>query len=185
MAVHVDAVIPVHPLTVNDLDRMVEIGVVAPDDRIELLDGVLVEMTPQSEAHMYAIRRFAALAQPAVAAAGLELSPQCPLRLPSSISQPEPDFAVIPITPRDERPGDALLVVEVASSSRAVDLGPKAAIYAAAGIPEYWVLDVERREMVVHRGPVDGRYTSLRTLGERDTASADAVDLAVALSALL
>jgi len=170
MAVHVDASLPVHPLTVDDLAAMVAAGILGEDDRVELLDGVLIEMSPHGEPHMYAIRRFTALAMPAVAAAEMELSPQCPLGVRSPISQPEPDFAVIPRTPRTAKPADAVLVLEISSSSRAIDLGVKAAVYARADIPEYWVLDVERRELIVHREPRDGRYSSVRTLGEHDTS---------------
>ena len=185
MPVHVDASLPVHPLTVDDVDAMVDAGILGEDDRVELLDGVLVEMSPQSDPHMYAIRRLNALALPAVAAAGMELSPQCPLGVRSPISQPEPDFAVIPRTPRDAKPARALLVVEISKSSRRLDLGRKAELYAEADIPEYWVLDVERRELVVHRDPRDGHYTSVHTLGEHDTATAVAIDLSVPLAELL
>jgi len=185
MPVYVDAALPVHPLTVDDLDRMVAAGILGEDDRVELLDGVLVEMSPQGDPHMYAIRRFNALAMPAVAAAGMELSPQCSLSVRSPLSLPEPDFAVIPMTPRDAKPAEAVLVVEIAISSRAIDLGRKAAIYAGAGIPEYWVLDVGRRELVMHRDPLDGRYAAVTTLGEHETAQALALDLAVPLADLL
>jgi len=78
-----------------------------------------------------------------------------------------------------------VLVVEISQSSRQLDLGRKAELYAEADIPEYWVLDVKRRELIVHRDPRDGRYTSVRTLGEHDTATAVAVDLAVPLAELL
>ena len=185
MPVQVDPQLPVHPLTVDNLAAMVDAGILGEDDRVELLDGVLVEMSPQSEPHMYAIRRFNELVMPAITAAGMELSPQCPLGVRSPISQPEPDFAVIPRTPRDERPANAVLVVEISNSSLRLDLGRKAEIYAEAGIPEYWVLDVERRELVVHREPVDGRYTSVRTLNDGATVTAVALGLTVRVSTLL
>ncbi len=185
MAVHVDPVIPVHPVTVAELDRMVQAGIYGEDDHIELLGGVLVEMSPHGEPHMYAIRRFTALAMPAVAAAGMELSVQCSLDVLSPISLPEPDCAVIPMTPRDRKPGAAVLVVEVSLSSRRVDLGPKAAIYAVAGIPEYWVLDIDRRELVVHRAPRDGRYEDVSRHGSNETVAAVGLDLSVAVAELL
>jgi len=185
MPVHVDASLPVHPLTADDVDAMVEADILGEDDRVELLDGVLVEMSPQGPAHAAAIRRLTVLLAPLVAAAGLELSPQCPLGVRSPISQPEPDLAVIPSVPRGEHASRALLVVEISKSSRQLDLGRKAELYAEADIPEYWVLDVERRELVVHREPRGGRYTSVHTLGEHDTATAVAIDLSVPLAELL
>jgi Uma2 family endonuclease len=157
MAVHVDASLPVHPLTVDDLAAMVRCGILGEDDRVELLDGVLVEMSPQSPGHAAAVRRLNALLAPLTAAAGLELSPQCPLDVGSRLSQPEPDLAVVPAAGWDTHPGHALLVIEVSVSSRTVDLGRKAAIYAAAGIPEYWLIDPLRREAAFHRLGADGR----------------------------
>jgi len=185
MPVHDDASVPLHPLTVTDVDAMLEAGILDPDDHVQLLDGLLVEMSPQGNSHAYAIRRLSALAFPAAAAAGLELSIQAPLDVGSPSSLPEPDVAVIPVTGRDARPAMALLVVEMGATSLRLDLGRKAAIYATAGIPDYWVLDVRRRVLVVHREPLDGRYSRVYELGEHDTVTAVAVDLVVAVSALL
>lgn len=186
MAVHVDASLPVHPLTVDDLDAMVRAGILDEDDHIELLDGVLVEMSPQGERHAVAIRRLNMLLAPIAAAAGMEVSPQCPLNVISPISQPEPDLAIVPATTWDgghaARP---LLVIEVSVTSRAVDLGRKAAIYAAAAIPEYWVLDLDRRRLVVHRDPVDDRYEQVEQLTDLDTATAVRLPLTVEVAYLL
>jgi len=186
MAVHVDASLPVHPLTVDDLDAMVRAGILDEDDHIELLDGVLVEMSPQGERHAVAIRRLTMLLAPIAAAAGMEVSPQCPLNVISPISQPEPDLAIVPATAWDgghaARP---LLVIEVSVTSRAVDLGRKAAIYAAAAIPEYWVLDLDRRRLVVHRDPVNDRYEQVEQLTDLDTATAVRLPLTVEVAYLL
>jgi Uma2 family endonuclease len=185
MAVHVDPSLPVHPLTVTDVEAMVGTGILDPTDRVQLLDGVLVEMSPQGNSHAYAIRRLSALAFPAVADAGLELSIQSPLDVGSSISLPEPDLAVIPVTARDERPAGALLVVEMGATSLRLDLGRKAEIYATAGIPEYWVLDVDQRVLVVHREPLDGQYRHIRQRAEEETVHAAALELAVPVAVLL
>jgi len=185
MPVHMDTSLPVHPLTITDVTEMLRAGIIAEDDHIELLDGVLVAMSPQREPHAYAIRRLNALVGPVAAAAGLELSIQAPLDVGSAISLPEPDVAIVPVTARDRHPSGALLVVEMGATSLALDLGRKAAIYAAAGVPDYWVLDVERRVLVVHREPVDGCYAHVRTVSARATVTAAAVDLAVPVSALL
>lgn len=185
MPVHIDASLPVHALSVTDVGEMVRAGIIDPEDRIELLDGVLVDMSPQGETHAYAIRRLNALAGPVVEAAGLELSIQAPLDVGSAISLPEPDVAIVPVTGRDRHPSGALLVVEMGATSLSLDLGRKAAVYATGGVPDYWVLDVERRVLVVHREPVDGRYTRVSTLGERETVTAATVELAVPVSALL
>ena len=185
MAVHVDASLPVHPLTVEDVAAMVRCGILGEDDRVELLDGVLVEMSPQSPGHAAAVRRLIMLLAPAAAAAGLEVSPQCPLDVASPISLPEPDVAVAPAGGWDAHAGQALLVIEVSVTSRAVDLGRKVAIYAAAGIPEYWVVDLESRRLIVHRDPVDDAYTSVASLTDAATVEAARLPLTVAVADLL
>ena len=185
MAVHVDASLPVHPLTVDDLAAMVDTGILGEDDKVELLDGVLVEMSPQGPAHLEAVTRLTMLLVPVAAEAGLVVNPQCPLDVGSAISQPEPDQAVAPPGGWDAYPAGALLVVEVSVTSRAVDLGRKAAIYAAAGIPDYWVLDLEHRRLVVHRDPVDDRYAAVESLTDADVVTAARLPLSVAVAELM
>jgi Uma2 family endonuclease len=184
MAVHVDAALPVHPLTVTDLYAMLEAGILEEDDHVELLDGVLVEMSPQSPRHAYALRELTMLAAPVVATAGLRLIVQGPLDVGSPITLPEPDLAIVPVTPIDRHPSGALLVVEMGNTSLRIDLGPKARIYAEAGVPDYWVLDVARREIVVHREPAGSRYEQIRRVGADATLTAVAVALTVAVADL-
>jgi Uma2 family endonuclease len=185
MPVHVDSSLPVHPLTIVDVYEMLRVGILDEDDHIELIDGVLVEMSPQGTPHAYALRRLSVLAAPVVAAAGLELSIQAPLDIGSDISLPEPDLVIAPLATRDSHATGALLVAEMGATSLAIDLGRKADIYATAGVPDYWVLDVKRRRLVVHRDPRDDRYSSVRTLDAGATVTAVALDLAVPVSALL
>ena len=185
MAVHVDASLPVHPLTVDDVTAMVDAGILGEDDKVELLDGVLVEMSPQGPQHLAAVTRLNMRLVPIAAAAGLILTPQCPLDVLSPISLPEPDIAIAPDPGWDAYPVRAVLVIEVSVTSRAVDLGRKAAIYAAAGIPEYWVLDMADRRLVVHREPADGSYADIAALTDADTVTAACLPLTVAVAALL
>ncbi len=185
MAVHVDPALPVRALTIADVDAMVAAGILGEDDRVELLEGALVEMSPQSEAHAYAIRRLTMLLAPAAAAADLILLVQLPLLVGSSRSRPEPDLAIVPDGPRDRHGSDAVLAVEVSVSSRRIDLGPKARIFATAGVPEYWVLDIEGRELVVHRAPGADGYAEVERFGEDATVAARSVVLTVPVAALL
>ncbi len=185
MAVHVDASLPVRPLTIDDVQAMVRAGILAEDDRVELLDGVLVELSPQSPAHLHAVTRLNMLVVPIAAAAGLVLNPQCPLDVASPISLPEPDLAVAPAGGWDAYPAQALLVIEISVTSRAVDLGRKAAIYAAAGIPDYWVLDITRRRLVVHRDPVDDRYTTIEVVADTGVITAARLPLTIAVAEVL
>ena len=185
MAVHIDASLPVHPLTVDDVMAMVDAGILGEDDKVELLDGVLVEMSPQGSQHLIAVSRLNMRLVPIAAAAGLILTPQCPLDVLSPLSLPEPDIAIAPDPGWDSYPVQAVLVIEVSVTSRAVDLGRKAAIYAAAGIPEYWVLDLTDRRLVVHRDPIEGRYTDIAPLTDVDEVTARRLPLTVAVAELL
>ena len=185
MPVHVDETLPLHPLSVSDVLEMVEAGILGADDHVELLDGVLVEMSPQGPPHAYAIRELTSLAFPAAATAGLQLSIQGPVDVGSPISLPEPDLAIVPVTGRDEHPRNPVLVVEMGATSLRIDLVRKARIYATGNVPEYSVLDVEARALIVHRAPHHGAYTDVRAFGESETVAAVALDLTVAVASLL
>jgi len=185
MPVHVDETLPLHPLTVTDVMGMVDVGILDEDDHVELLDGVLVEMSPQGSRHAYAVMELTAIAAPVVSAAGLRLSIQGSVDVGSPISLPEPDLAIVPVAAPDALPRNPLLVVEMGATSLRIDLVRKARIYATGNVPEYWVLDVERRALIVHRAPQDGFYTDVRTLGETDTATAEKLDLIVPVASLL
>ena len=185
MVTRVDAALPIRALTVTDVDAMLQAGILSEDDHVELLDGVLVEMSPQGPPHAYALRELTMMAAPVAASAGLELSIQAPLDVGSPVTLPEPDFAIVPATPIDRHPSGALLVAEMGNTSLAMDLGPKARIYAAAAIPEYWVLDVNRREIVVHREPSGSAYRVVWRAGAGETLTAVAVDLAIPVASLV
>lgn len=185
MAVHVASDLPIHPLSVDDVQRMVEAGILGEDDRVELIDGVLVEVSPQGPRHAHAVRRLIAMAVPAAAAAGLEVAPQVPVLVESRFSLPEPDLAITPPGTPDRHSAQAVLVVEVALSSLRFDLDRKARLYAEAGVPEYWVLDLAAGEMVVHRGPSPGGYADVRRASREEEVRAVALDLRVPVGALL
>ncbi len=138
----------VHRLDVGTYERMVETG--ALDGlRIELLEGLLVEMSPQSPAHALAIARLTQH----FAGAPAELRVQLPLEGDWS-SVPEPDLALVAWShPVHRHPRTALLAIEVAVCSHEIDRGEKAAMYAGAPIPHYWLVDVPGRAVEVRSDP--------------------------------
>ncbi|MCP3137140.1 Uma2 family endonuclease [Pyxidicoccus xibeiensis] len=162
--------------TPEEYDALVRSGILAEDERVELLEGVLVPMTPPGPAHT----AFIAWLNSALVAAtqGKSLvSPQSPLDCGES--RPQPDLAVIPLSEvrTDRLPRKALLVVEVADSSLARDR-LKAAIYARAGIPEYWLVDVAARTVEVHTEPTarrEARYRTVHLLGVEDVLTTPAL----------
>jgi Uma2 family endonuclease len=150
---------------------LVETGVLGPDDRVELLEGVIVAMTPQNPPHAAGVARVYQAVSVAVGGRA-HLRSQLSLVLRRSV--PEPDLAVVPGSVDDyERahPTTALLVIEVADSSLKQDRLSKAAIYAAAGIPEYWIVNLRDEVVEVMRDPdpARARYRAVRSAarGER------------------
>jgi Uma2 family endonuclease len=157
---------------------LVDEGVLQPDDRVELLEGVIVAMPPQSGPHAGHLHLIAHELSELVGARGT-VRLQAPLPV-STFSVPEPDVAVVPGSFRDymqHHPTSALLVVEVAVTSLPQDRLTKAAIYAAAGIPEYWIVNLRDHALEILRDP-DRR---LRLYASRRTAMADEVVSLVAL----
>ena len=150
-----------HRFTVDDYYRMAEIGILGPDDRVELLRGEIYEMSPGGSHHSAFLTRLDRALQKIVADRAL-IRCQCPVRLDER-SEPEPDIALV--RPRDDFYAsrhpvaeDALLLVEISDSSLTKDRGLKLSIYAAADIPEYWIVDVHRGAIEVFRKPTRERY---------------------------
>ena len=140
--------------TVERYLALVEAGTLGPNDRVELLEGVIVAMPPQNPPHAAAIRRIDAALRDAIGKRAV-VSVQLPL-IVGGYSVPEPDVAVLPGQQSDYdeiHPTGALLVVEVADTSLLQDRLTKAAIYAAAGIPEYWLVNLRDDCIEVFRAP--------------------------------
>ena len=157
-----------HRLSIDEYHRILESGGFDEDARVELIDGLLADMSPKTRAHENAVAWLATWLIRALDADVFEVRVASPLTL--SGSEPEPDLAVIPRdVPRPYHPATATLTIEVAVTSLTRDLGAKSELYARAGVPEYWVVDLEHRLLVMHEAPrAAGGYAS-RT--ERDASS--------------
>lgn len=142
-----------------------------PDDGAshELIDGALIVVPPPGAAHQRSEARVTEAFVLALAAAGLRgalrLQTGGGLRLgDDTLLQPDVMLVREHAEPRDHEARDVVLLIEIARSSLSFDLGDKAARYAAAGVTEYWVLDVEARAVIVHLDPRAGRYGAIRTV---------------------
>ena len=144
---------------------MIESGGLDEDTRIELIDGLILDMSPKTPRHENVIsflmrRLFAWLDLDR-----FEIRVGAPLSLGDS--EPEPDLIVIERgTERPYHPATAALVIEVAVSSQRRDLRVKPRLYATAGVPVYWVIDVDAGRAVVHSDPVDGAYAQTEFVSE-------------------
>lgn len=159
----------------RDYHRLAEVGILSEDDRVELIEGEVIEMSPIGSRHASVVRRLTARFTRRLGDAAV-VSVHNPLDLEDG-TQPEPD--VLLLQPRADfyaeahpTPADVLLLVEVADSSLPVDRIRKADLYAAAGIAEYWVADVERRRVFVHTRPLPSGYALVETRDYDDRWSA-------------
>ncbi len=167
-------------------EQAIDAGVFGEDDRVELITGHVVEMSPQNAAHAttvtlidYALRT----AMPSSSFARVQL----PLAL-SADSAPEPDIAVVEGTPADfveAHPDTALLVVEVSSRSLAFDRGEKQGVYARAEIPTYWIANLMEGVLEVYSDPAGGRYRTVRTLEAGDAVAVAGTDATLPVRDLL
>ena len=158
--------------TAADYHRLAEAGILGEDDRVELIAGEIVEMSPVGGRHVEAVSRFTRLLSRQVGD-GMLVNVQSPIRLTND-GEPEPDLAVV----RDRAYGgelptaaDVLLVIEVADTSLRRDRDIKLPRYAEAGIPEVWIADLRRRQLLVYRNPQGARYAEALVLGLSDEVS--------------
>lgn len=162
-----------HRFTVDEFLRMAETGILAEDDRVELLDGQIVEMSPIGPRHAGCVKSLIRLFSPAADRA--VVSAQDPVVL-GPHAAPQPDLAIL--RPRADGyrrshpgPHDTLLVIEVADTSVAPDREGKLPLYAAAGIPDAWLVNLPDDVIEVHRDPRNGVYTVRRIARRGDALS--------------
>jgi Uma2 family endonuclease len=162
-----------------EYERLIDTGVFVPGDRLELIGGGLVAREPQRASHATAIE----LALDALREAfgrGWRVRVQLPVALDDE-SEPEPDIAIVPGSPRDylvSHPARPVLIIEVADASLAFDRGVKCSLYARARIADYWIVNLVDRVLEVHRDPVPApdaayswRYGSVVVLRGSDAVS--------------
>jgi Uma2 family endonuclease len=162
--------------TRQEYDRMIDAGVLTPEDHVELIDDEIVSATPKKSRHATAVR-LAEIALRHAFGEHVDVRTQLPLALDPA-SEPEPDVAVVAGSPRDYRdahPSTALLIVEVADASLLFDRTTKATLYARAGIPDYWLLNLVDEVLEVHRNPQQSTaappgwgYAAVERYGSRD-----------------
>jgi Uma2 family endonuclease len=173
----------VRPIKREEYDRMVEMGLFA-SERVELLYGALVQMTPQGSRHAHVLTQLAYRFIEGLGARAV-VRVQMPLAV-SDDSEPEPDLAVVkPGDYSEAHPATAHLVVEIADSSKHKDRVLKPGLYAAALVPEYWMIDVVERVVEVRTRPEKGRYKKLTRVEKRKLGPKAFPDVKIDVGALL
>ena len=155
-----------HAYSVDDYYRMAETGILRPGDRVELIEGEIIDMAPIGSLHAAVVNRIAQTLTLAIGKRAA-VSVQNPIRL-DQYSEPQPDIAQL--RPRadfyaDAHPGpaDVLLVVEVADSTLRFDREIKIPPYARHGIAEVWLVDIENGQFTIHRDPQGHGYGQSHT----------------------
>jgi len=159
-----------HRYTVEDYYRMAEVGILAPDVRVELIDGEVIEMPPIGAPHASVVTDIQNLLIAAVGDRAI-VRVQNPVRL-GRHSEPQPDIALVSppgskYRTRHPTPADILLLVEVADTSLRLDRDLKLGIYARGGITDVWLLDLQTRSIVRYWAPGVVGYLKSEPLVDR------------------
>ena len=177
------------PFSVEDYDRMVEVGILGKEDRVELIEGEILEMSPIGDRHAACVDRAAALLLPPLVGESI-VRIQGPIRL-GDYSKPQPDLILLRydrgfFAARGPVTRDAYLVIEVSDSSIRYDRGPKLRVYAMHGVHEVWIEDLTTDTLLVFRNPTGNIYRSELTFKPGDSISPHAFpQLVLSVSSLL
>ncbi|MFL5735630.1 MAG: Uma2 family endonuclease [Chloroflexia bacterium] len=162
-------------LTLEEYERMIEAGVFDEDERIELIRGEIVKMAPIGPPHEASVARLTTLLVQKTVGKAIVWPQNNSIRLPTSGSRPEPDLTLLRWredyygTTRPATAADVLLVIEVAESSIKYDQTIKGRLYAEAGIPEYWIVNLQDEVIEVYTEPTDGAYKQAKKARRGET----------------
>lgn len=181
--------VPRRRLCVEDYYRMAEVGLLAPDERVELIEGEIINMAPIGSPHAGTVDVLCKILSRAVGDSAI-VGVQRPLRLDQR-NEPQPDLILL--RPRADfyrnahpSAADALLVIEVAESSLRYDREIKIPLYARYGVPEAWLVDIEQRSLNIFRAAAAGAYTEVVAMPRPVLVTISALaPLAVDLSGVL
>ncbi|PSN14094.1 hypothetical protein C7293_13225 [filamentous cyanobacterium CCT1] len=172
--------------TLDDYHRMIEAGLFV-DRRVELLNGLVVEMAPEGPDHVDlstdADELFVEQAR-----GRYRVRVAKPMSIAATGSEPEPDIALVKRKSYRQghpEPADIYLIIEFSNTTLAKDTNEKRQAYAAAGIQDYWVANLKDKELIVYRQPVDGDYQIEQHLRQGTVTPLAFPDIAVAVESLI
>lgn len=166
MATDVATAVKARRFTADDYHRMTEAGILHEDDRVELIDGEIMQMSPIGGRHLWAVTRLDDTLRGSLGDKAIILV-QNPIHI-DDYGEPEPDIATI--RQRDygnelPTPEDVLITIEVADTSLSYESNTKLPLYASAGIPEAFLVDLNGQTIERRSDPANGRYRSVRIAG--------------------
>lgn len=174
--------------TVEEYHRMAETGILTENDRVELINGEIIRMSPIGNTHAAIVNRINMFLVPLLASRAIT-QVQNPVRIRNH-SEPEPDIAIL--HPREDfyastgvTSDDVLLLIEVSDSTLYLDRKVKLPLYASARIPEVWIIDVGRKRLEVYHQPTDEGYQHTEKLSRNDTLSATQLSLTLQVKDLI
>lgn len=177
-------------LTLDEYDRMVESGILAEDERVELIRGEILELAPIGNRHAACLRRLLRILRQDLGPDVL-LDVQNPVRLATQGSQPQPDLALL----RQREDGyleqppsedNILLLIEISDSSFAYDRDVKIPLYAQAGVPEVWLVDLQSSAVSIYRRPSFQGYKEVQRLKRDEALTCEALpDLRLPVASIL
>ena len=168
--------------TVEEYHKLAEVGILKPSDRVELINGEIITMSPIKSNHAGTVASLVEFLIINLYKKASILS-QSPVAI-SNKSEPEPDIIVAKYKSDTYRSGhptsnDTYLIIEVSESTLVYDQSTKAEMYANAGIPEYWIINLIDRQIEIYRQPKNGEYHFKQIISEEQAVPAAAIDFSI------
>ena len=172
-------------ISVEEYYKMAEVGILQPDDKIELLNGEIIKMSPIGSLHAGYVNIIDELLSDALGKK-VHVNIQSPVKL-GTYSEPEPDLLILKrrkdhYLTRLPRPEDVYLLIEVADSTLDKDREVKAPMYANANIQTYWILNITEQQLEIYTNPVNGKYQQQNIVKGTDAAIFEALELTIKAS---
>ena len=177
-------------LSISDYHKMIEVGILGENDRVELIYGEIIKMSAVHSPHSSRVKRISNFFFRNLPPLSANISVQDPITLPSVDSEPEPDIVIANYREdfyleNHPTPSDIHLVIEVSHSTLKYDRVVKTSLYAKADIPLYWIVNVEEEQIEVYSKPKNGEYSTKQVFEKGKTFRLESFDLEVEVDLLL
>lgn len=165
--------------TIKEYHKMAEVGILTPTDRVELINGEIIRMSPIKSPHANSISIIEELLFEQLIKK-VTIRTQSPISIPDK-SEPEPDIAVVKYgrkrySKKHPSPADVFLIIEVADSTLKFDSTIKKELYANSRIPEYWIINIPDSQIEVFKSPINGIYTKTLIYKDDELIQAEKID---------